>query len=107
MSSEFVRFCPVADIPPGAKKHAKIDGTWVLVCNSKDTLYAVSGICSHQEKPLFNGRVRNCKITCPVHGARFDLATGAALDLPATKPIPVYEVRVVDDWIEVSLPAGN
>jgi 3-phenylpropionate/trans-cinnamate dioxygenase ferredoxin subunit len=72
-----------------------------LVCNTKDQLFAISGICSHQSKPLFSGRVRNCKITCPVHGARFDLATGAALDLPATKPIPVYELRVVDDWIEV------
>ncbi len=107
MSSEFTRFCPAAEIPPGAKKHAKIDDTWVLVCNVKDRLFAVSAICSHQAKPLFNGRVRNCKITCPVHGARFDLATGEPLDLPATKPIPVYEVRVVDDWIEVSLPAGD
>jgi 3-phenylpropionate/trans-cinnamate dioxygenase ferredoxin subunit len=40
-----------------------------------------------------NGRVRNCKITCPVHGARFDLETGAALDLPATKPIGIRSAR--------------
>lgn len=101
MSNEFTRFCKLEDVPPGGKKALKIDNTWVLVCNTKDGLFAVSGICSHQAKPLFNGRVRNCKITCPVHGARFDLATGAALDLPATQPIPVYELRVIDDWIEV------
>ena len=103
----FTRFCPVAEVPPGGRKYAKIDGSWVLVCNTKDRLFAVSGICSHQEKPLFNGRVRNCKITCPVHGARFDLETGAALDLPATQPIPVYPVRVVGDWIEVCLERTN
>ncbi len=103
MSNEFVRFCPVSEIPSGGKKAAKVGETWVLVCNVKDRLLAVSGICSHQHKPLFNGRVRNCKITCPVHGARFDLETGAALDLPATQPIPTYEVRVVDDWVEVCL----
>ena len=101
MSNEFTRFCQVEEVPPGGKKALKINDTWVLVCNTKDRLFAVSGICSHQAKPLFNGRVRNCKITCPVHGARFDLETGAALDLPATTPIPVYEVRVTDDWIEV------
>lgn len=103
MSEEFIRFCEVSEVPPGAKKHAKINDTWVLVCNVKDRLFAVSAICSHQEKPLFAGRVRNCKITCPVHGARFDLETGEALDLPATKPIDTYPVRVVGDWIEVCL----
>jgi 3-phenylpropionate/trans-cinnamate dioxygenase ferredoxin component len=103
LSNEFTRFCELSEIPSGAKKALKINDTWVLVCNAKDRLFAVSGICSHQAKPLFNGRVRNCKITCPVHGARFDLATGAALDLPATRPINTYEVRVVEDWIEVKV----
>ena len=107
MQASFTRFCKLDEVPPGGKKALKINETWVLVCNAKsnvtDRLFAVSGICSHQFKPLFNGRVRNCKITCPVHGARFDLETGAALDLPATKPIAVYEVRVVDDWIEVNI----
>ncbi len=94
-------------MPRGGRKHAKIDDTWVLVCHTRDKLYAVSGICSHQEKPLVKGRVRDCKITCPVHGARFDLETGEPLDLPATAPIPVYELRVVDDWIEVRLPSNG
>ncbi len=103
MSSEFTRFCPVSELPPESKKALKIDGNWVLVCHTQGKLLAVSNICSHQTKPLVNGRMRNCAITCPVHGARFNLETGEALNLPATKPIPTYEVRVVDDWIEVRL----
>jgi 3-phenylpropionate/trans-cinnamate dioxygenase ferredoxin subunit len=103
LSSEFTRFCQLSEIPQGGKKALKLNDTWVLVCNTNKGLFAVSGICSHQEKPLFNGRVRHCKLTCPVHGARFDLETGEPLDLPATKPIPTYEVRVVDEWIEVCL----
>ena len=101
MSSDFTRFCKLEDVPSFFFFLLKVNDTWVLVCNTKERLFAVSGICSHQAKPLFSGRVRNCKITCPVHGARFDLSTGEALDLPATRPIPVYELRLVDDWIEV------
>lgn len=103
LSSEFTRFCPVDEVPPGGKKAAKVNDTWVLVCNSKDRLFAVSNICSHQVKPLFSGRLRNCAITCPVHGAKFDLATGEALNLPATRPIDTYALRVVDGWIEVKV----
>ena len=103
MASEFSRFCEVSELPPETKKAVKINGTWVLVCHTEERLFAVSNVCSHQIKPLVMGRMRNCSITCPVHGAKFDLKTGEAQCLPATKPIPTYEVRVVDGWIEVKV----
>jgi 3-phenylpropionate/trans-cinnamate dioxygenase ferredoxin subunit len=40
-------------------------------------------------------------IACPAHGARFELATGRAMNAPAKQPIATFEVRVVEDWIEV------
>jgi len=46
--------------------------------------------------------VRAGWIACPVHGARFDLETGRAMNPPAKAPIKVYEVRVVDDRIEIA-----
>ena len=103
MASEFTRFCKLSELPAESKKAVRINGTWVLVCHTNGRLFAVSNICSHQYKPLVNGRMRNCAISCPVHGARFSLESGEALDLPATRPIATYEVRVVDDWIEVRL----
>ncbi|NPU94368.1 MAG: non-heme iron oxygenase ferredoxin subunit [Gammaproteobacteria bacterium] len=101
LSKEFARFCEASALPDGSKRAKKINDTMVLVCHTQGRLFAVSNVCSHQDKFLHAGRVRNCKITCPLHGAQFDLATGKATCLPATKPIPTYEVRVVDDWIEV------
>lgn len=91
----------MSDLPEGAKKAKRINDAMVLVCHTKGEYYAISNVCSHQDKFLHMGRVRNCRITCPLHGAQFDLKTGEALNLPATKPIATYEVRVVDDWIEV------
>ncbi|WP_317929782.1 Rieske (2Fe-2S) protein [Halioxenophilus sp. WMMB6] len=103
MASEFTRFCALSDLPLGGKKPGKVEGKIVLVVHTKDArLFAVSGMCSHQAKPILAGKVRNCTITCPTHGARFNLETGEPLDLPATSPIETYEVRVVDDWVEVS-----
>ena len=99
----FSRVLKVSDLPAGAKKAVEIGGKEVLVCNSADKLYAVSNICSHAEEKLDCGRMGRTWIACPVHGARFELATGKAMNPPATKPIATYEVRVVEDWIEVAV----
>ena len=71
--------------------------------NSAGRIHAVSNICSHALQTLNEGRLGNNWIACPLHGARFDLTTGAAKNPPATKPIPVYETRTAGDWIEVKL----
>jgi 3-phenylpropionate/trans-cinnamate dioxygenase ferredoxin subunit len=101
MEQSFVRVISVADLPPGAKRATDIDGESVLICNSNDRIYAVSNICSHAGEKLECGRMSRGWIACPVHGARFELATGRAMNLPAKQPIATYEVRMVDGWIEV------
>lgn len=103
VETSFARVLNVADVPPGTKKAVEIAGQWVLVCNTNDRLFAVSNICSHANEKLECGRMSRGWIACPVHGARFDLATGRAMNPPATKPIKTYELRVVDDWIEVAV----
>ncbi|MDB5972178.1 MAG: non-heme iron oxygenase ferredoxin subunit [Hydrocarboniphaga sp.] len=97
----FTRVLPASELPPNAKKPLSIEGKAILLCNVNGQLHAISNVCSHNDKPLERGRLGNGWIACPTHGARFDLATGNALCLPATKPIATYEVRVVEDWIEV------
>ena len=101
MSSSFVRVFKTEDVPPGTKKAVDVNGNSVLICNTNDKLFAVSNICSHAEEHLECGRMSRSWIACPVHGARFDLATGRAMNPPATRPIATFEVRVVEDWIEV------
>jgi 3-phenylpropionate/trans-cinnamate dioxygenase ferredoxin subunit len=92
----------VAELPPGTKKAVDLNGVSVLVCHTNDRLYAVSNICSHAHEKLECGRMSRGWIGCPVHGARFDLATGRAMNPPAKEPIATFPVRVVDDWIEVA-----
>jgi 3-phenylpropionate/trans-cinnamate dioxygenase ferredoxin subunit len=91
------------ELPPGGKKAVQLGGGCILLCHVNQRLYAISNTCSHNQQALDGGRVMGSSIACPLHGARFDLATGKALNLPAKKPVPVYEVRVVDGWIEVAV----
>lgn len=98
----FLRVLKLSDLPVGHKTPVDVVGKRVLICNAGGVLHAISNVCSHAEKPLERGRIGNGWIACPAHGARFELATGKALNLPATQPIATYPVRVSGDWIEVA-----
>ena len=103
VEKSFSRVLNVAEVPPGTKKLVEVAGKPILICHSNDRLFAVSNICSHAEEKLECGRMSRGWISCPMHGARFELATGRAMNPPAVKPIATYEIRVVDDWIEVAV----
>ncbi len=99
----FLAAATVQDVPAGAKLVVELNGTSIILVNSQDRLYAVRNLCSHAFETLECGRVRGGWISCPVHGARFDMETGKPLNPPATMPIETYDVRVTDGMIEVAI----
>ena len=103
MSENFTRALQVSELPPGENKAVEIGGKPVLVCHAGGQFYAISNFCSHAEEKLECGRMGKNWIACPAHGARFELSSGRAMNPPATQPIATYQVRVVDDWVEVAV----
>lgn len=104
----YYRTIKLDELPHGAKRAVDIEGNSILLCKWGARIYAVSNICSHAAEKLECGRLGNGWIACPIHGARFDLATGRVKNPPATRPIAVFDTRIVDDWIEVGFePAGG
>ena len=99
----FVAAAKLDEVPAGTKKLVVLNGTEVLLCNSKDRVFAVRNQCSHAMEKLDCGRMKSGWIACPVHGARFDLETGRAMNPPATMPIDTFEVRIEGDTIEVAV----
>ncbi|GGC05819.1 (2Fe-2S)-binding protein [Novosphingobium endophyticum] len=99
----FVAVAKLEDLPAGDKLVVDVNGTSVILANTKDRIFAVRNLCSHAYETLECGRVRNGWIACPVHGARFDLETGNPINPPATMPIETYEVRIAGDTIEVAV----
>lgn len=98
--------CRPDDVASGAAQRFDVDGHRIALVRIGDDFRAVADRCSHADFSLSEGEVwaETCAIECPKHGATFSLETGEPLSLPATRPIPVYEVRIVGDEVQVVLP---
>lgn len=68
------------------------------------TYYATSNICTHASALLTDGALEGCEIECPLHNARFDVRTGAALSSPAEVDLETFSTRVVGTNVEVLIP---
>src|SRR5437867_1185601 len=91
---DFVRVASTTELPPGGKKLLDIDGRAVALFNVDGTFYAIDDVCTHDGGPLAEGQLHGCEIECPRHGARFDVRTGAALCMPAFKPVATHQMLV-------------
>jgi 3-phenylpropionate/trans-cinnamate dioxygenase ferredoxin subunit len=97
--SDFERIASISDVPAGARKSVLIDETPALLLHIGEDFYAIEDVCTHDGQPLTDGPLQGCEITCPRHGARFDVRTGKALCMPATEPVQTFEVQVHDGAI--------
>lgn len=94
---EFVRAADLADIPDGGVLAVEVEGVDIALVRDGDDIYAVHDECTHAAIPLSEGDVEGCEIECWLHGSRFDVRTGAVLNLPATEPVATYPCRVSED----------
>ncbi len=91
------------ELAPGTAKQVLSGEHRIAVVRIDDDVYAIGDRCSHQDVSLAEGEVlcEDRQLECWKHGSAFSLVDGTPQALPATKPVPVYEVRVVDGDIEV------
>jgi len=100
--AEYVTVGKTSDVAPGAVRVFVVNGQDVAVANVDGQFYAFADVCTHDGGPLAEGELDGCAIECPRHGARFDIATGQVLSMPAVVPIPVYDLKTDGDEIKVS-----
>jgi len=101
VSERYVTVARVGEIAEGGVKVVYVDDVPVAVFRVDGAYHAIEDLCTHDGGPLAEGVLEGCVIECPRHGARFDVRSGAVLAMPATAPIPTYEVRVEGDDIQV------
>jgi nitrite reductase/ring-hydroxylating ferredoxin subunit len=101
--NSFVPVMTLAEIPQGSMQTRVLDGREIVICHTREGVFALDNICTHAHARMCEGRLRATRLVCPLHGASFDIRDGRVLGLPATVPLATHPVRVVDGTIEVSV----
>lgn len=66
-------------------------------------VHAIDDRCTHAGASLATGEVCDGEITCPRHGAVFDVRSGEAIGPPAEDDVATWPVRVVDGHVEIEI----
>jgi nitrite reductase/ring-hydroxylating ferredoxin subunit len=103
----FVPVLDAAELQGDELRQVEVDGVPVLLARTgAGELCVLASTCTHLGGPLAEGSREGDTVTCPWHGSRFDLRTGAVVEGPAVFVQPRLEARVRDDRIEVGFPAA-
>ncbi|HVA70812.1 MAG TPA: Rieske 2Fe-2S domain-containing protein [Acidimicrobiales bacterium] len=96
----------LGDFDQGIPRQLHVGGRTLVAVRIDETLYVLDDRCSHEEFSLSEGEVdvETAEIECARHGAMFRLCDGAAVTLPATRPVAHYDVQNVNGRLEVLVP---
>lgn len=100
--AEFVRVTATGDVKPGHGIVAEVNGKALAVFNVDGTIHAIDNTCCHREGPLGEGELEGHIVTCPWHGWRFNVTTGACINNPSAK-VEAYPVKIEGDDVKVLL----
>ncbi|MDE2561780.1 MAG: Rieske (2Fe-2S) protein [Sphingomonadales bacterium] len=103
MSESWHPLIPESDFPEEGKLATQVAGWYVLVAKTDAGFQAVNDRCTHQAALLSGGRIRRGAVMCPLHGARFEMATGRCIG-SAYRDLRTFPVRLTDGTIEVAVP---
>jgi len=101
MTDNFIQVADITDIDLNQSVSVELDGRAILICNTENGVFAVEDRCTHADIPLCGGQIIGNFISCPVHGAVFDLSDGSVQAPPAFEDLETFEVKIEDTLISV------
>lgn len=108
---EYTKVAEKKEIPINTMKMVVAGGKQVLITNVEGSYYAIANKCTHIGGSLAKGSLNGSIVTCPLHGAQFDVKTGEALAEARigfikmkVKDEASYEVKIDGDAILIGLP---
>ena len=100
----YYRITPVNEFPEGERLFLQIEDQPIVIFKIAGEFLATGDICSHDGGEIGDGEIIGEEIVCARHGARFNIRSGEAMSLPAVTAIPVYPIRIVEDYLEIGIP---
>jgi nitrite reductase (NADH) small subunit/3-phenylpropionate/trans-cinnamate dioxygenase ferredoxin subunit len=100
--SEFVKVATIEELAPGECKSVEVSGSRIALFNVAGKFYAMDDTCAHRGGPLGEGSLDGTIVTCPWHGWKYDVSTGACQTNSRTQ-LTCYEVRVDGDDVTIAL----
>ena len=101
--AQFTKVAHTTDLASGAAKCVEVAGKKIALFNLQGSFYAIDDTCTHRGGPLCEGKVAGEEVTCPWHGAVYNIKTGAVLKPPAPQGVASYPVRVQGADVEVEV----
>ena len=100
---EYVKVAVTDDIAPNQGKLVEVQGKKLALFNLEGKYYAIDNTCTHRGGPLAEGELEGDEVTCPWHGAKFKITSGAVLSPPAPQGVKSFPIRVAGNDLEVEL----
>lgn len=102
--TDYFKVAQADELDEGELMAVEVDGEPVCLAKVEGCIYAFTDNCTHISGPLNEGELDGEVLTCPWHGAQFNITTGKVLRGPARQDIATYLVKVEDNAVFVSLP---
>ena len=99
----FIKVATTAELADEQAKLVELEGQKIALFHVDGAFYAVSDTCTHRGGPLSEGELEGAEVTCPWHGAKFDIRTGAVVGPPAPQAVKSYPVRVTGADVEIEV----
>ena len=99
----FVKAIELSKLSPGTMAGAEVEGKHILLSNLGGEIFAVDGVCTHEESLLSQGFMIEERVVCQLHLSQFDLRTGEVYNPPATEPLRLYNVKIEEGGIFVEI----
>ena len=99
----FVKALDLSKLAPGTMAGVEVEGKQILLSNLGGEVYAVDGVCTHEESMLSQGFMIEDRVVCQLHLSQFELRTGEVDNPPAVEPLKVYNVKIEEGSIFVEI----
>ncbi|HVC27094.1 MAG TPA: non-heme iron oxygenase ferredoxin subunit [Nitrososphaerales archaeon] len=93
----------LSKLVPGTMAGVDLEGKQILLSNLGGEVYAVDGVCTHEEWLLSRGFMIEERVVCQLHLSQFDLRTGEVYNPPAVEPLKRYNVKIEEGSIFVEI----